>query len=103
MGWGTYYKFDGYLSRIGKHELHSKREQSEALIAMYWNEILGYMAMTPPVYAKSEEGTEYPWVEFLDMKFRELKEGMEEEYRLIQRIDDCLEAMEENPDNVTEG
>ena len=26
MGWGTYYKFDGYLSHIRKNEIDAKRE-----------------------------------------------------------------------------
>ena len=30
MGWGTYYKYDGYLSRIGKNEIDSKREESSS-------------------------------------------------------------------------
>ena len=103
MSWGTYYDYDGYLSHIGKNELWSKKDECERLIKMYWNEILAFMAMTPPVYAKSEVGTEYPWAEYLDLKLRELQEGMEEEYRLLERISQCLEVMDEHPEKVTEG
>ena len=45
MGWGTYYKYDGYLSRIGKNEIESKREECESINDMMWREILAYMAM----------------------------------------------------------
>ena len=34
MGWGTYYKYDGYLSRIGKNEIESKREECESINEM---------------------------------------------------------------------
>ena len=36
MGWGTYYKYDGYLSRIGKNEIGSKREECESINEMLW-------------------------------------------------------------------
>ena len=29
MSWGTYYKHEGYLSRIGKNEIESKREECQ--------------------------------------------------------------------------
>ena len=31
MGWGTYYKYDGYLSHIGKRDIDSKREECESI------------------------------------------------------------------------
>ena len=103
MSFGTYYKYEGYLSRIGKRELDEKYEECEHMNEMMWNQILAMCAMTPPVYAKSEVGTEYPWAEYLDMKLRDFKEEMEENYRLMERISACKEVLEENPENVTEG
>ena len=103
MSWGTYYTYEGYLSRIGKRELDEKYEECERLNEMLWNQILAMCAMTPPTYAKSEEGFDYPWAEYLDMKLRNFKEEMEENYRLMERISCCKEAIEENPDKVTEG
>jgi len=52
---------------------------------------------------KDDEGNEYPWQEFIAMKIREFREEIEENARLVARLDDCSEAMEENPENVTEG
>ena len=49
------------------------------------------------------EGEEYPYPEYLAMKIRELREEIEENATLMARINDCLEAMRENPENVTEG
>ena len=41
--------------------------------------------------------------EFIAMKLREFREEIEENARLVARLDDCEEAMRENPDSVTEG
>jgi hypothetical protein len=40
---------------------------------------------------------------FHTLKIRELREEIEENATLMARINDCLEAMRENPENVTEG
>ena len=61
------------------------------------------MASTPPATAKDAEGNEYPWPEFIAMKVRELREEIEDNAGLMARLDDCEEAMKENPENVTEG
>ena len=103
MSWGTYYKHEGYLSRIGKHEIESKREECQRINDMLWREILAYMASTPPAMMKDDEDNEYPWAEFLAMKMREFREEIEDNARLMARLDDCAEAMHDTPENVTEG
>ena len=103
MGWGTYYKHDGYLSHIGKNEIENKREECLRINDMLWREILAYMASTPPAMMKSDEGIEYPWQEFIAMKIRDFRDEIEDNARLMTHLDDCIEAMEENPENVTEG
>lgn len=103
MGWGTYYKYDGYLSRIGKDSLFDKKEELEKINEMYWRELLAYMAATPPEYTKDCEGSEYPYPEFLAMKIRDIREELEDNISLITRIDDCVEAMSEDPESVKEG
>ncbi|MBR2310189.1 MAG: hypothetical protein IKA47_06620, partial [Oscillospiraceae bacterium] len=97
MAWGTYYKFEGYLSRISKSQLENKLEECQRINDMLWREILAYMAATPPATAKDCEGEEYPYPEYLAMKIRELREEIEENATLMARINDCLEAMRENP------
>ena len=37
------------------------------------------------------------------MKLREFRDEIEENDMLIARLDDCEEAMHDNPDNVIEG
>ena len=103
MSWGTSYMYEGYLSHIGKRDINSKREECKKINDMMWSEILAYMAMTPPVYAKDDEGNEYPWAEFVAMTLRGFRDEIEENDMLIARLDDCEEAMHDNPDNVTEG
>ena len=103
MAWGTYYKFEGYLSHISKSQLESKLEECQQINDMLWREILAYMAATPPATTKDCEDAEYPYPEYLAMKIREFREEIEENATLMARINDCLEAMNENPENVTEG
>ena len=103
MSWGTNYKHEGYLSHIGKHEIESRREECRSINDMMWREILAYMASTPPATMKDDEGNEYPWQEFIAMKVREFRDEIEENARLMARLDDCEETMEEHPEDVTEG
>ena len=103
MSWGTSYNYEGYLSHIGKRDINSKREECKKINDMMWSEILAYMAMTPPAYAKDDEGNEYPWAEFVAIKLREFRDEIEENDMLIARLDDCEEAMPDTPDNVIEG
>ena len=103
MSWGTSYMYEGYLSHIGKRDINSKCEECKKINDMMWSEILAYMAMTPPAFAKDDEGHEYPWAEFVAMKLHEYRNEIEENNMLIARLDDCEEAMRDNPDNVTEG
>lgn len=102
MGWGTRYKHTGYLSRISKSQIWSKKDEIERRLDLCWREILAYMAATPPEIAKDCAGAEYPYVEFIAAKVAELREDMEEDYSLLTQIKDCIEAEEENPENITE-
>lgn len=95
MGWGTSYTYHGYISRVNESELDDKIEEAKRINDMLWRELLGYMAMTPPTYAESEDGTRYPWPEFLSMKIQSLREEIEDNDRMIARIEDCIEALEE--------
>ena len=103
MSWGTYYKYDGYLSRISKRELENKREDCRRINDMLWHEILAYMASTPPVTMESEEGDKHPYQEFITEKWKEYKDEIEENENLISKIEDCLETLQEHPEQVTEG
>ena len=103
MSWGTSYTYEGYLLRIGKKELEDKKEECQRINDMLWRKILAYMASTPPSMTKSDDGHEYPWSEFISMRVQHLREEIEENTMLIARIDDCQEAMRDNPESVIEG
>ena len=103
MSWGVYYTYNGYINGTSKSRLKEKKQECIDVNEMLWNQILAMMAMTPPAYAENENGDKYPWSEYLDMTIREWKEEIESNCMLIARIDDCLEAIEENPEGVTEG
>ena len=103
MSWGTYYKYDGYLRYISKHELDDKVDECDETIRRVFQEIIAYMAMTPPLYAKDCEGEEYPWVEHNVHQARQYQEELEEAIALRTRLHDGLEILNENPQNVTEG
>lgn len=103
MSWGTYYKYNGYLSHIGKHELDLKIEECNETVARVFREILAYMAMTPPLYAKDCEGEEYPWAEHVANLARQYQEELEEAIVLRTSLCDCKETLLEHPEEVTEG
>ena len=77
MSWGTYYKYDGYLSRISRSQIDEEIEEHEADNRRIYAEMLAYMAQTPRAYAKDCEGHEYPWAEYLTQKMREFQEELE--------------------------
>ena len=103
MSWGTYYKYDGYLSRISRSQIDEEIEEHEADNRRIYAEMLAYMAQTPPAYAKDCEGREYPWVEYLTQKMREFQEELEENTFLLCRLYQCREVLREHPENVEEG
>ena len=103
MSWGTYYNYDGYLSRIGKNELDQKIEECNETVARVFREIIAYMAMTPPTYAKDGDGEEYPWAEYVANQAHQFQEELEEAIALRARLYDCQETLHEYPEKVTEG
>ncbi len=97
MSWGTYYKHEGYLSRISKSQIDEEIEERETDNRRIYAEMLAYMAQTPPAYAKDSEGHEYPWNEFLIQKMREFQEELEENTFLKCRLCQCREVLREHP------
>jgi len=102
MGWGTYYKYNGKISRVGKDELQGELQDQQDLIDMWWREILAYAATSPPLMAEDCEGSKYPWPEFIASKIDSLRRDLEEAYQLKTHIEDCLETLTEHPENVSD-
>lgn len=103
MGWGTYYTYDGYLSRIGKNEISAKLEEAQDFVDLMWREILAYAAATPPVEIADDEGNNMPYAEFIASKINSYRKELEEQYWEIHHMQDCEEAKQEKPESVTEG
>lgn len=102
MSWGTAYRHEGYLSRVHKSQIPHKKEECIKTINELWAVILSYMSATPPAYAKSDDGYEYPYSEFIVRTLNDIREELEDNMYLLHCINDCEEAMENDPDNVKE-
>ena len=100
MSWGVSYKYDGYLSHMTTEELEDKLEENKQLVDMIKRELIAYVAATPPAMAKDEDGNEYPHPEFAAMKVNKYWEELFEYMWEIHHIEDCLEALQENPEDV---
>ena len=59
------------------------------------------MAATPQ-NEKDLEGNEIPYPEALSVKIGQYREQLDDYYWWIHHIEDCLEALKEGKDNVTE-
>jgi len=94
------YTYRGEICGASKSSLEQQVDRDKALVQDLWSRLKMYAAMTPPAYAKSECGTEYPWNEFLVEEFNRIQAEMEDYYWSIHHKEDCLAAMEENPDEV---
>jgi len=104
MGWGTNYKYHGYLSHINKDGIPDKLEDDNKCIESIWREILAYAASTPPVQIpaayEDEEPEMYP--EFIARKLNSLRQDLEEYYEEKHQLEECIETMNEHPEEVSE-
>lgn len=100
MGCSVTYTYHGEICGCLKNSLQHDLENKKALLNDLWDRLKMYAATTPPTYAKSECGTEYPYPEFLVEEFNRIRDEMETYYYTISRIEDCMEAMEKNPEEV---
>ena len=103
MSWGTYYQYDGYLIRLGKNELEEKYDDLKDDNDTIWNELLQYIAATPPEKVTDSEGGKSDFIEWMSCHIKYLRRQLEENVSLMARISDCLETMHEHPEKVTEG
>lgn len=100
MGVSVVYTYRGEICGCTKNSLEEHIDSDKRCLADLWDRLKMYAAATPPAYAKSEVGTEYPYPEFLVDEFNRIREEMEDYYYSIVRKEDCLEALRENPEDV---
>lgn len=101
MSKDAYYEFDKCYSQMDKSDLEEKKFECQCLNDHLWSEILAYMAATPPAMIKNDDNEEYPYPEFLVSKLHELRDEIEGNAATIARLDDYLDAMNENADYDT--
>ena len=102
MGFGTFYKFDGYLDDMHINELEDKLIDLKDDNDTMWNEILQYISATPPINIPDDEGNPMSFIEYMSCHIKYLRSQIEENDELITRINDCLETKREHPENVKE-
>lgn len=62
MSWGTNYKYEGVISRVGINELEQKLEETQNLLNGIREEMIALMAMSPPAngMVEDEDGGKNP-------------------------------------------
>lgn len=102
MGFGTFFKYDGYIDDIGIDDLEAKLIELQDDNDNMWNEILQYIAATPPITIPDDEGNPMSFIEYMSCHIKYLRNNIEENDRMITQINDCLETKREHPENVKE-
>ena len=102
MGFGTFFKYDGYIDDIGIDDLETKLIELQDDNDTMWNEILQYIAATPPITIPDDEGNPMSFIEYMSCHIKYLRNQIEENDRMITQINDCLETKREHPENVKE-
>jgi hypothetical protein len=102
MSYGVYYKYDGFINHMSKDRLKDARAKAQKECDDIWNELTAMCIATPPATV-TEDGVEYLYSAYLPKYIRDLRDRLAENKLLIHHIDDCLDAMFEDENNVTEG
>lgn len=103
MSWGTSYKYEGYLSRVGANELEEVLEEHKEDADSLWKTLIAYASATPADSNKDEDYKNVPYPEFIVERFRVLRNEMEEHYYMINHISDCLDKYRSKPEDIQEG
>ena len=106
MSWEVDYTYRGHICGMSKATLESRLEDLQQEQDNLWRQLIAMAAMTPPhvIKTEDEEGAYsdyYP--EYLSRKMDIIRTTMEDNSYMINHIKDCLEAIKQNPEEVTEG
>ena len=102
MGHYVFYDYKGCLDDIHIDELEDKLAELKDDNDTIWNEILQYIASTPPITIPDDEGNPMSFIEYMSCHIKYLRNQIEENDKMINWISDCLETMREHPENVKE-
>ena len=102
MGYYVFYKYNGCLDDMHIDELEDKLAELRDDNDTMWNEILQYISATPPATIPDCEGNPMSFIEYMSCHIKYLRNQIEENDRMINWINDCLETKREHPENVKE-
>lgn|SRR5574344_1694364 len=105
MSWGTCYKYEGYLNRIGINEIDDKRDECKKYLQCDFDELLALIVMTPPTSGVIIMPDSEPemWNDYALRRLTELREDIQEKDRLLECLEQAIESRHENLDNLSEG
>ena len=97
--WGTAYTHEGYIARVHPSRLKDRLDELLDENDSIWDQILVLMASTPK---QDASGDDLEWPVSLTSAYREYRQQLEDNYRIITDIRNCLDVMAEHPDRVKE-
>ena len=105
MSWGTNYKYEGVISRVGINELEQKLEETQTLLNGIREEMIVLMAMSPPAngVVEDEDGGKVLWPQYVVRRLNCLWEELEELMCCSVRLQQALEVKKYEPENISEG
>ena len=94
MSWGTNYKYEGVISRVGINELEQKLEETQTLLNGIREEMIALMAMSPPAngMVEDEDGGKILWPQYVVRRLNCLWEELEELMCCSVRLQQALEV-----------
>ena len=94
MSWGTNYKYEGVISRVGINELEQKLEETQTLLNGIREEMIALMAMSPPAngMVEDEDGGKVLWPQYVVRRLNCLWEELEELMCCSVRLQQALEV-----------
>ena len=103
MAFCTYYTYNGEIRHCDKRSLRDINEKSELVMEHIKNEIKMLAITTPPASGVIDfDGTKALWGDYVTCRINDLFNDFEDEYYKQIVTGQALEAMQENPANVTD-
>ncbi len=105
MSWGTNYKYEGVICRVGMNELEQKLEETYTSLNGIRDEMIALMAMSPPTngIVEDEDGEKVHWTQYVVRRLNCLWEELEELMCCSIQLQQALEVKKYEPENISEG
>lgn len=105
MSWGTNYKYEGFICRVGMNELEQKLEETHTSLNGIRDEMIALMAMSPPAngIVEDEDGEKVHWTQYVVRRLNCLWEELEKLMCCSVRLQQALEVKKYEPENISEG